>query len=99
MDVLSPKRIVPGAAAVLAAGPVHAQQDDDSLSIAESLEYAQQRRYANGDYRIDANYWRVDAGLASTGWTLYFFNTPRAGLRDRWLPRIRKTWLTISYTY
>ena len=79
-------------------------------------EYAQQRPYAGGDARIDANYRRLGAGLACAygtlrydeevkgsnngrygvqmpltdfyafnGWTLNFFNTPAVGLRDRWL--------------
>lgn len=80
------------------------------------LEGARQDRYAGGDSRIDARYWRAGAGLsqarwtvrcdqevkgsnhgvfgvenpltdfyAFNGWTLNFFNTPRAGLVDRWL--------------
>lgn len=80
------------------------------------LEYAQQRPYAGGDSRVDANYWRAGAGVAArdwtvrfdyevkgsnggryglqmpltdfyafNGWTLHFFNTPRAGLRDGWV--------------
>jgi hypothetical protein len=35
-------------------------------------EYAQQRHYADGDSRIDANYWRAGAGLATAGWTLRY---------------------------
>jgi len=161
-----------------------------TIDIPYIAEYAQQRPYADGDARIDVNYWRVGAGMAGAawtvrfdqevkgsngglyglqmpltdfyafnGWTLHFFNTPRQGLRDRWLtlryalgpvtlygeahrfrsdyggidfgrendigvtyvfnenivarlqharydpgadtpdPSIRKTWLTISYTY
>ena len=81
-----------------------------------TAEYAQQRPYAGGDARIDANYRRLGAGVASAaatvrydeevkgsnagrygvqmpltdyyafnGWTLNFFNTPAAGLRDRWI--------------
>jgi hypothetical protein len=86
------------------------------LDLPYTLEFAQQRRYAGGDYRIDADYWRAGAGVAwrawtvrfdhetkgsnrglyglqmpltdfygFNGWTLHFFNTPRAGLRDQWL--------------
>ena len=161
-----------------------------SIEVPYLAEFAWQRPYANGDSRIDANYWRLGAGLAATGWTarydyevkgsnhgaygvqmpltdlyafngwtLHFFNTPAQGLRDQWLtlrcavskltlygeahrfrsdfggtdlgreldasvtypivenavlrlqharydpgsdtpdPRIRKTWLTLTYTY
>ena len=87
-----------------------------AIDVPYIVEYARQRPYAGGDSRIDANYWRAGAGLASThwtvrfdqevkgsnggryglqmpltdfyafnGWTLHFFNTPRTGLRDRWL--------------
>ena len=80
------------------------------------VEGAQQRRFAGGDARIDARYWRVGAGLeggswllrydveakgsnnglfglqnpltdfyAFNGWALHFFNTPREGLRDGWV--------------
>ena len=87
-----------------------------AIEIPYIVEYAQQRPYAGGDARIDANYWRAGAGVASSswtlrfdqevkgsnagryglqmpltdfysfnGWTLHFFNTPRQGLRDRWL--------------
>ena len=87
-----------------------------ALDFPYTFEYAQQRPYADGDDRIEANYWRAGAGLASTawtvrydyevkgsnaglyglqmpltdfyafnGWTLHFFNTPRTGLRDQWL--------------
>jgi hypothetical protein len=80
------------------------------------IEYAAQRPYAGGDYRIDARYWRAGAGAAwrqsvvrfdyevkgsnaglygvqmpltdfyaFNGWTLHFFNTPRQGLRDGWV--------------
>jgi hypothetical protein len=86
------------------------------LEVPYLLEYAQQRPYAGGDSRVDANYWRAGAGLAArnwtarydyevkgsnagsyglqmpltdfyafNGWTLHFFNTPRTGLRDQWL--------------
>jgi hypothetical protein len=87
-----------------------------SVDIPYIAEYAQQRPYADGDARVDANYWRLGAGLANAhwtarfdqevkesnkgmyglqmpltdfyafnGWTLHFFNTPRTGLRDRWI--------------
>ena len=87
-----------------------------AFDLPYTLEYAQQRPYAGGDDRVEANYWRAGAGLGSTawtlrydyeakgsnaglyglqmpltdfyafnGWTLHFFNTPRTGLRDQWL--------------
>ena len=87
-----------------------------SIEVPYIVEYAQQRPYADGNARVNANYWRAGAGLASAhwtlrfdqevkgsnegryglqmpltdfyafnGWTLHFFNTPRQGLRDRWL--------------
>jgi hypothetical protein len=87
-----------------------------AIEIPYVVEYAQQRPYAGGDARVDANYWRVGAGVAGAswtarfdqevkgsnsglyglqmpltdfyafnGWTLHFFYTPRQGLRDRWL--------------
>lgn len=87
-----------------------------ALDLPYIAEYAQQRPYANGDARVDANYWRVGAGLSTTqwtarydyevkgsnggqygmqmpltdfyrynGWTLSFFTTPRQGLHDQWL--------------
>ena len=80
------------------------------------VEAANQRRFADGDSRIKARYWRAGAGLegrawllrydlelkgsndgvfglqnpltdfyAFNGWSLHFFNTPREGLRDGWL--------------
>lgn len=86
------------------------------LDVPYVLEGAHQDKYAGGDARIDARYWRAGAGLAQArwtvrydhevkgsnrgvfgletpltdfyafnGWTLNFFNTPRAGLVDRWL--------------
>ena len=96
-----------------------------AIEVPYLAEFAQQRPYAGGDSRIDANYWRLGAGAAGgqpprgpdwtyswtlrydyevkgsnggqygvqmpltdfyafNGWTLHFFNTPRAGLRDRW---------------
>lgn len=88
----------------------------EAIDVPYIAEYARQRPYANGDSRIDANYWRVGAGAATqrwtvrydyevkgsndgkfgvempltdfyryNGWTLTFFNTPRQGLRDEWL--------------
>ena len=87
-----------------------------SIDIPYEAEYAAQRAYAGGDYRIRANYWRAGTGLAYrdsvlrldyevkgsnagrygvqmpltdfyafNGWTLHFFNTPRQGLRDGWI--------------
>lgn len=87
-----------------------------AVEVPYLVELARQASHANGDPRIDARYWRVGAGLATTqwtiradhetkgsnggqyglqtpltdhyafnGWTLHFFTTPRAGLRDRWL--------------
>ena len=86
------------------------------IDVPYLAEYAQQRPYAGGDSRIDANYWRLGAGLSTdrwtarydyevkgsnggqygvqmpltdfyqyNGWTLHFFNTPRQGLHDQWL--------------
>jgi hypothetical protein len=87
-----------------------------ALRLAYLADAARQRRFAGGDARIDARYWRMGAGLeggpwlirydretkgsnhglfglqnpltdfyAFNGWTLHFFNTPREGLRDGWL--------------
>jgi Alginate export len=86
------------------------------LDVPYIAEYAQQRPYANGDSRVDANYWRLGAGVSTpawtarydyevkgsnggqygvqmpltdfyqyNGWTLSFFTTPRQGLHDQWL--------------
>jgi hypothetical protein len=86
------------------------------IDIPYIAEYGQERPYANGDSRIDANYWRIGAGASTqrwtarydyevkgsnggqfgvempltdfyryNGWTLTFFNTPRQGLHDQWL--------------
>ena len=88
----------------------------DSIDLPYVAEYAQQRPYADGDARVNANYWRLGAGVANAqwtarvdqevkesnkgmyglqmpltdfyafnGWTLHFFNTPRTGLRGRWI--------------
>jgi len=88
----------------------------EGIDIPYLAEYAEQRPYANGDSRVDANYWRLGAGAAAerwtvrydyevkgsnngqygvqmpltdfyryNGWTLSFFTTPRQGLRDQWL--------------
>jgi Alginate export len=43
-----------------------------SLDLPYTAEYAQQRPYSGGDSRIDANYWRAGAGLATSGWTLRY---------------------------
>ncbi|HEX7402720.1 MAG TPA: alginate export family protein, partial [Usitatibacter sp.] len=43
-----------------------------NVEIPYIAEYAQQRRYADGDSRIDANYRRAGAGLATTDWTLRY---------------------------
>ena len=87
-----------------------------AIDIPYEAEYARQRPYASGDYRIDATYWRAGAGAAYrenvlrfdyevrgsnagrygvqmpltdfyafNGWTLHFFNPPRQGLRDAWI--------------
>ncbi|MGZ5652118.1 MAG: alginate export family protein [Usitatibacter sp.] len=87
-----------------------------AIDVAYIAEIAQQRPYAGGDSRIDVNYWRLGAGLASkawtlrydyevkgsnggayglqmpltdfyafNGWTLHFFYTPRQGLHDQWI--------------
>ena len=87
-----------------------------ALGVPYLVEGARQRRFAGGDERIDARYWRVGAGVeggtwllrydveakgsnnglfglqnpltdfyAFNGWALHFFNTPREGLRDAWL--------------
>ncbi|HUP31351.1 MAG TPA: alginate export family protein, partial [Usitatibacter sp.] len=86
------------------------------IEVPYLAEAAQQRPYADGDYRVRGKYLRAGAGLATAawtlrfdyelkgsnrgrygvqmpltdfyafnGWTLHFFNTPREGLRDRWL--------------
>lgn len=85
------------------------------VDVSYVAEWASQRSFSGGDARIDADYWRLGAGVgterwtlrydeelkgsnnglyglqtpltdfyAFNGWTLHFFNTPRAGLRDRW---------------
>lgn len=87
-----------------------------AIEVPYLLEYAQQRPHAGGDSRIDADYWRAGAGLATAqwtvrydyevkgsnegrygmqmpftdlyafnGWTLNFRTTPRTGLRDQWV--------------
>jgi hypothetical protein len=87
-----------------------------ALRVPYLVEAGKQRRFADGDERIDADYWRAGAGLDGgpwtlrydmevkgsnngvfglenpltdfygfNGWTLHFFNTPREGLRDGWL--------------
>jgi hypothetical protein len=129
----------------------------DTIDVPYIVEYAQQRPYAGGDYRVRANYWRAGAGLASTNWTARYdyevkgSNSGRYGLQmpltdftlygeshrfradyggrnlgrendiglsyelESWAarlqharydpgtgtpdPGIRKTWLTLTYTY
>jgi hypothetical protein len=41
----------------------------DGLDIPYIAEYAQERPYANGDSRIDANYWRLGGGVSTQRWT------------------------------
>jgi hypothetical protein len=42
------------------------------IEIPYVADYAQQRRYAGGDSRIDADYWRLGAGLAARDWTVRY---------------------------
>jgi len=39
------------------------------IDVAYIAEYARQRPYANGDSRVDADYWRLGAGAATPRWT------------------------------
>jgi len=40
-----------------------------AIDIPYTAEYAQQRPYSGGDSRVNAGYWRLGAGFASTAWT------------------------------
>jgi len=42
------------------------------LDLPYALEGAQQKRYAGGDSRIDARYWRAGAGLSQAAWTVRY---------------------------
>src|SRR5205085_177558 len=41
-----------------------------AIEIPYEAEIAQQKPYAGGDSRIDANYWRLGGGVAYQDWTL-----------------------------
>jgi hypothetical protein len=43
-----------------------------SVEVPYLAEYAQQRPYAGGDARVNANYWRAGAGVSAPAWTVRY---------------------------